>query len=326
MSKPLNVLINAQLIPGGRWGGVEQFLLGLVHGLRRLSDSDEEYILITDPRYPDWVKSHLGPNQKIVVAPLRKAGRLERAKQLLGPLGSPAGKLWQATRRLVSQGPREIRLAVRESHGFLESLGGHVIHFPFQQFIRCRLPAIYNPHDLKHLHYPQFYSAEVIRRREKVYRAACNQAQAVATASEVVKRDLVKQFGLDSRKVFVIVHGSPTVFYDEVGDEDLLKVRDKFGLPERFAFYPAKTWPHKNHLRLLEAISLLRDRYQVCLNLVCTGFKDDHWPSIERRLGELKLNRQVSFLGYVSRVSCVLFIIWRNSLFSPASSKVAAYL
>jgi glycosyltransferase involved in cell wall biosynthesis len=179
-------------------------------------------------------------------------------------------------------------------------LGGDVVHFPFQQFARCRLPAIYNPHDLQYLHLPQFFSSAEIRWRETVYRAACHHAQAVATESDAAKHDLVKQYGLDPGKIFAIKRGPPTVFYGEVRNEDLLKLRDKFRLPERFAFYPAQTWPHKNHVRLLEAIAFLRERYRLCLNLVCTGAKNDHWPSVRRRIRELKLGGQVSFLGYVS--------------------------
>jgi glycosyltransferase involved in cell wall biosynthesis len=225
---------------------------------------------------------------------------LERAKQLLGPLGPPASKLWRATRSLLSPDSGRYGPAVPESNGFLESLGGDVIHFPFQRFIRCRLPAIYNPHDLQHLHFRQFYSSTAFRRRETRYRAGCKHAQAVATESEAVKDDLVKRYRLDPQKIFVVKRGSPTVFYDEVSNEDLLKIRDKFGLPEKFAFYPARMRPNKNHLRLLEAIGLVRARYGVCLNLVCTGLKDDHWPPIEQRMSELKLDAQVSFLGYVS--------------------------
>ena len=48
--------------------------------------------------------------------------------------------------------------ALPQSHGFYESLGGDIIHFPFQEFTVCRIPSIYNPHDLQHLHYPQFFS------------------------------------------------------------------------------------------------------------------------------------------------------------------------
>jgi glycosyltransferase involved in cell wall biosynthesis len=59
------------------------------------------------------------------------------------------------------------------------------------------------------------------------------------------------------------------------------------------------TWPHKNHLRLLEALALLRDRDQVRVSLVCTGYQNSFWPQIERRLADLGLQDQVRFLGLV---------------------------
>ena len=66
-----------------------------------------------------------------------------------------------------------------------------------------------------------------------------------------------------------------------------------------FALYPAMTWEHKNHLRLLEAVAYLRDSEALDLRIICTGFKTDFWPNIERRLNELGLNEAVKFPGLV---------------------------
>ena len=59
----------------------------------------------------------------------------------------------------------------------------------------------------------------------------------------------------------------------------------KFDLPpEGFIFYPAQTWPHKNHLRLLEAIQRLRTRHGLEVSLVCTGGQTGAYPEIARRV------------------------------------------
>src|SRR5688572_28148468 len=42
--------------------------------------------------------------------------------------------------------------------------------------------------------------------------------------------------------------------------EEPKRVRAMHGLPERYLFYPAQFWPHKNHKRIVEALALLRDR------------------------------------------------------------------
>ena len=74
----------------------------------------------------------------------------------------------------------------------------------------------------------------------------------------------------------------------------------KYDLKQPFALYPAMTWPHKNHLGLLEALALLRDRDQLRVRLVCTGtIFEPFRPQIERRLDRLNLRSQVSFLGFV---------------------------
>ena len=45
-----------------------------------------------------------------------------------------------------------------------------------------------------------------------------------------------------------------------------------------------KTWPHKNHLRLLEALAYNRDYFGVVNSLICTGRQSDYWPAIREKI------------------------------------------
>lgn len=298
MTKPAKVLISAQLLPGGGAGGVEQFIIGLVHALGQLDDGPEEYIVIGPDLDPYWLEPYLGPNQRIV--PGSPSSRSELMKRLLGPLRRPAGKLWRRARRLLLGSSRLPVPTVPESDGFYESLGANVVHFPHQSFVRCSLPMIYNPHDLQHLHYPQFFTQEELAWHETFCRAGCRYAQAIVAESRWVKNDMVRQYGIDPRKIYVIPWGSPTELYEAMTDKILMDVRQKFRLPQAFALYPAQTWPHKNHIRLLEAIRLLRDQDSLLVNLVCTGKKNDFWTTVAKHIRELRLEEQVRFLGFVS--------------------------
>src|SRR5438105_4038386 len=49
----LRVVIFARLIPG-ETGGIEQATSSLVAALGNLMDSDDEYVVLTDRRAPDW--------------------------------------------------------------------------------------------------------------------------------------------------------------------------------------------------------------------------------------------------------------------------------
>lgn len=107
-----------------------------------------------------------------------------------------------------------------------------MLHFPYQGFVRCNLPIIYNPHDLQHLHYPQFFTQEDIASRETIYSAGCRQVQAIAAESQQVKDDIVRQYGIEPQKIYVIYIGSPTELYEPVTNEILVHVKQKFQLPE----------------------------------------------------------------------------------------------
>jgi glycosyltransferase involved in cell wall biosynthesis len=66
-------------------------------------------------------------------------------------------------------------------------------------------------------------------------------------------------------------------------------------------YYPAMTFPHKNHLRLLEAMARLRDRDGLEVSLVCTGrpYKPFH-PQLVQAVKTYGLQNNVQFLGKVS--------------------------
>lgn len=287
----MRIGINAQLFPNSGWGGVEQFLTGLISALGKL-DGAEEYVVIGHRKQGKWLRPYLGANQQLVAGPSSIRTAFVEA---LGPLGKSVYE-FQKKMRNVRQ---RVSPQVPESNGFFESLGLDVIHFPYQTLARCDLPFIFNPHDLQHIHFPQFFPKEELARRETIYRLGCRHARAVVADSRWVKTDLIRHYGVDPQRVFAIPMAPPPELYRATTDRDAEDVKRKFDLPETFALYPAHTWQHKNHLRLLEAIALLRDRDGIPLNLICTGKQNDFWRTIARRIRELRLEQQTRFLGFV---------------------------
>lgn len=293
--RTLKIAINAQILPTGGHGGVINVLLALLKALGQL-DGPEQYTLITHWQEPDWLKPHLSPNQRIVAGPRpheRFSGRTP------GPLRPLLMRLHRAALAflgpdLVAQHPR-----VPVSDGYYERLGCDVIHFPYQEFTICALPSIFNPHDLQHRHFPQFFSPRELLWRETLYPTACHFAHTVPVVSQWVKDDILRQYNLHPDKVQVVPLAPPSTPFPEPSAEGLAAVRAKYDLPEAFMFYPAVTWPHKNHGRLLEAVALLRDR-GILANLICTGHQSEHFTQeLAPRLDALRLHDRVRFLGTV---------------------------
>lgn len=287
------VAIAAGVTPG-RSGGVQQAVKTLVQSLGQLNDGGEAYTVVVATREQyDWMEPFVGANQRLVVQPQsegRSQGNL--FKRSLRPLVRYARNSLNANSRQWPEVPI--------SNGFYEGLGCDVVHMPTQHFFLCALPTVYNPHDLQHLHYPQFFAPRSIAWRETVYPAGCHFAHTVVVGSQWVKEDVVRNYRVHADKVQVIPEGPPTEFCAEPSQHHLRCVKSKYQLEEPFALYPAVTWPHKNHIALLEALAYLRDTRGLIIRLVCTGsHSEQFWPRIETRISELKLGSQVRFLGVV---------------------------
>lgn len=302
LREALRIAVNAQIRPGSGTGGVETVLRTLA-ALSRLEDGPEEYVFIGPWDEPDWLRPLLSERARIVRGPKTTGvksnpNRIEPLKRALGPLRPVIAQ--QAQRFLPRADSTALALPV--SDGFYESLNCDVLHFPYQHYVQSALPSIYNPHDLQHLHLPQFFTQAEILRRESIYPAACRAAQTVVAASQFVKQDIVRHYRIPAQNVQVIPWALPPAHTPaRRADESLRTIRKRYGLFDQpFMLYPAMTWEHKNHLRLLEALAQLRDEAGLKLYLLCTGHKNNFWPLIERRVKELALQRQVKFLGLIA--------------------------
>jgi glycosyltransferase involved in cell wall biosynthesis len=288
----VRIAINAQVLPDNATGGVASVLIGLTSALGAL-EGPEEYLVIGPAQAPDWLRPYLGPNQRLVPGP---RPRFDRAKALLGPVRPLARRLRRRAEGAVRGGSG---VAVPVSDGFYEGLGCQVIHFAYQDFVVCRVPSVYNPHDLQHLHHPEFFTREILDWRAAFFSTGCTMAHTVVVASYWVRDDVIAHFEIPPEKVQVIPLAPPTQAYPEPSMKTLATVEAAYGLRTPFALYPAVTWPHKNHSRLLEALARLRDRDRLRVRLVCTGYQNESWPQIRRRTEELRLQDQVQFLGFV---------------------------
>ena len=77
-----------------------------------------------------------------------------------------------------------------------------------------------------------------------------------------------------------------------------MDVRAKYGLPERYLFYPAQFWDHKNHLRLVEALAIAKGR-GLPVKLVLAGSRKNAYDRVVLRVEALGLSEDVTILGYV---------------------------
>jgi glycosyltransferase involved in cell wall biosynthesis len=296
--RDLPVAIDARL-ESGVAGGVESVIRGLASGLSRLGeDAPERYLFLAYDDSSDWLAPAVAGPCSMLSAGLR-------------PVAAGSGSRFRSEMKRALPGVyarlRSTPLAgqlhlpkVPASDGRIERAGVEVVHFINQSAFLTSVPSIYHPHDLQHVHLPQFFSPRQRAIRENLYRTFCGQATTVAVTSSWTRNDVVEHYGLPPEKVKVLPWAPIVDEYAAPTESDLHAAQLRFGLPERFILYPAQTWPHKNHLALIEAISLLKSELGVVVPLVGSGFQNDYFPVLDRRVRSLDLQDQVIWTGFVS--------------------------
>lgn len=287
---PLRVCVDGRLGADSLTGG-HFVILGLLYGFAELQ-SNESYFVLASEQDEDRLRPFCGDVWQILrtrqLAPMWKRG----IRMIPGVKST-----WQRLRQKHGTAKPRVFYSLEQSDGTIEKAKIDVMHFPLQDAFTTKVPFIYQPHDLQHLHYPQYFSESAIARRERVYRDFCARAELASVATSWGKHDLVEKYEIQERKVAVIPFAplprkSPSF-------DDMRRVAAKYKLPERFLFYPACTWEHKNHLGLLAGIEALhRDGLDV--NVVCVGGKTDFDATIQRAIGEAGMERQFRMLGYVT--------------------------
>jgi len=187
--------------------------------------------------------------------------------------------------------------------------GTQITHYPMNFMVPApRSASVVVIHDVQHFDLPEYFSRPQRAWRTYFYRLAAKKATMLITDSEHARVRAIEHLDLDPERVRgVHVAVDRQRFRPEPGprDEEVLAGLD---LPERYVFYPASFWPHKNHLALLEALGRLGDE---TLHLLLTGAPFARLGEIISAAERHGLAGRVHHLGIVS--DDALPVIYRHA-------------
>jgi glycosyltransferase involved in cell wall biosynthesis len=171
------------------------------------------------------------------------------------------------------------------------------------------LPYAIAVHDLQHRVHPEFPEVTAdgeFEAREYLYRHGISGATLVIVDSVVGKEDVLEYYGelIDADRVCVLPFLPSESCRRSASAFDQQRVASVYGLPERFLFYPAQLWPHKNHAMLVRALGLLRKSEDLEIPLVLVGsaqgkIRSQTWREVLDLAQELGLEGSIRHLGYV---------------------------
>jgi glycosyltransferase involved in cell wall biosynthesis len=161
-------------------------------------------------------------------------------------------------------------------------------------------PFAFTLHDVQENYYPENFPWWQRVWRQQVYAGLLGRAGRVICESRYVKTDIIRTFSVAEELTVVITAPPLRQFLAEQTDDQLQAARIRLRLPEKFLFYPAQFWAHKNHLRLIEAFREVAAEVPD-VKLVLTGKKRDEYQAVMSTIDKLGLNQRILHLGYVEQ-------------------------
>ena len=169
--------------------------------------------------------------------------------------------------------------------------------------------------DFQHIHLPEMFEESERAWRDTHYFQSAKAADRVVSLSNAVKEDFNKFAPSLAHKSRVVrpVSDIPQCTYET----NPLSVIKLYHLPEKFVFLSNQFWRHKNHLKVFEAVRVLKERGEA-ITVVCTGYPGDYrhvayFASLWEQLSRWSIRDQVIYLGTIPREHLVQLI--RQSVF-----------
>jgi len=259
-------------------GGVYQYSATMLETLRQWAADgcEQEFVVFSANVAPTG--SRISINPKWAVRSLLEDEPISWKQQTLDFLRSSLGEgphrdaLRAILGRPAGRKQREAGLNRRNRREFIieqlrrEGVGLMVFPNPIALAFETDVPYIMAIHDLQHRLQPEFPEVSANgewEKREHLFRNATRYATLLLADSEVGKEDILNfyaEHGVTSDQVKVLPFLPACYLMPEISQEERHRVRKALQLPERYLFYPAQFWPHKNHERIVQAMALLKDR------------------------------------------------------------------
>lgn len=158
-------------------------------------------------------------------------------------------------------------------------------------------PTVLTVHDLIYKLYPEYHKRLNYWYLNLAMPLFCRRASAIIAVSEATKRDIVRYYGVDPAKIFVVYEAAASVFKPPTQD-DIARVRKEYRLPDRYILHISTIDPRKNLDRLVDATVILRKEFPE-LQLVLVGGRGWLCDDFFKRIASPELAQAVTHLGWM---------------------------
>lgn len=285
----MKVGVNLLWLVPGVVGGSEEYTTRLLHGLAERPPDDLDLVLFALRPFAD---AHPDLVDAFPTELLRFDGRAK-------PLRVAAETTWLAAQA------RRHRLDLVHHGGGVVPLGE-------------RVPSVLTIHDLQPLVLPEHFSRAKRTYLQVMLPRSARAARLVVTPSDHAGRSVVERLGVPAERVMTVPHGiSPPADRPEPDETMARRVRSAYHLDGPWFVYPAVTWPHKDHIGLVQAFADVAEHHPD-VTLVLSGGAGGAERAVRAEIDRLGLQGRVRRTGRVPRAHLDALIAGATALVYPS--------
>lgn len=173
--------------------------------------------------------------------------------------------------------------------------------------------------DLQEKFLPNFFSEEEVKMRHDRYLNMIQLNHKIVFSSQSALNDFDTFYpnSKNEKKVlqFAVVH-------PDLMKSDVKVVKEKYGIAGDYFFSPNQFWQHKNHISIIEAVKILKDK-GVAVKVVFTGKEYDYrnpeyTSNLKQKVIDYKLENEILFLGFIDRIDQLVLMKNAQAVIQPS--------
>ncbi len=158
-------------------------------------------------------------------------------------------------------------------------------------------------------YFPEVYAKGAFESRETLYRYVSSRASRIIVSNNDAKLKTCSYYNVLEDKV--ITNSLPTPDYVYKLDADNSILTDLKLQKGEYIFYPAQFWAHKNHIRIIKALKILKEK-DINIKAVFSGSDKGNLNYLKQKIRENKLEDSVLFAGFITKEQVIA--LYKNAL------------
>ncbi len=164
--------------------------------------------------------------------------------------------------------------------------------------------------DLCHRDYPEFPEVNFNREfelREFLYSRSLKKAVAILTDSEFGKLNIIRRYAVNPERVYV------APFYPSINvfRSISIDIKVKYQIEGEYIYYPAQFWAHKNHVYIIDALSILKTQ-GIRLFAIFSGSDKGNLSYVLNYAEKMGVRELIKYIGFAPNEE--IYSLYKNAL------------